>query len=199
MTNGPARPPADSGGASVTRASVPARVERVFAVAIRLALILSCICLAGIIIIGTADTLGRLMGRPMLSSTEMTEALLAAAIFSALPTVQHRRGHVVVDLIKQSFGARMRYATELLALLIACFIFFLLARQGLEGAIASARQGEVSAGLVPIPVWMAKCVAAGGLILTVLEAVRQIVFYLIWPSYRAENIDPDMVQAAGGE
>lgn len=192
------------GRAATPRHPAAAWVENALGALIRVALVLSCLCLAAIILIGTIDTTGRLIGRPLTASTEMTEALLAAAIFMALPTVQRQRGHVVVDLLKQSFGARLRHASELISLLIAVFVFYLLARQGLDGGITSARQGEVSAGLLPIPVWIAKCVAAGGLILTALEAARQVVFMLIWRDglsepNTSEPTNPETAMAGKGE
>ena len=190
MTEGQARRPTGA-GAGEPRASLAGKIELAMTVPIRLCLVVSCICLSAIILIGTGDTLGRIVGRPLLSSTEMTESLLATAIFLALPTVQRQRAHVVVDILKQSFGARMRYLGELSALLIGVLVMFLLARQGTMGAIAAAQSGEVAAGYFPIPIWLAKCASAVGLVIAATEAVRQLICLVIWPGSLPAAINPE--------
>ncbi|WP_181817338.1 TRAP transporter small permease [Paracoccus pantotrophus] len=162
---------------------------------VRIALICSCICLASLIAIGTIDTLGRLVSRPLLSSTEMSEALLATAFFLALPTVQRNRAHVVVDILKQKFGAKLRYISEVSALLLGAVIFWFLMSQGLIGAHSSAKAGEVAAGLIPIPVWIAKCASALGLVITFLEALRQCVFIFVWPELLPEPVSLEQTDA----
>lgn len=139
------------------------------------------LCVAAIIIVGTADTAGRLFNRPVLGAVEITEALLAAVIFLALPYAQRHGGHVVVDIVIQSFSERWRKVLHFFALVLTLAAFVLLAKQGYEGAAHAWRVGEVSAGYLPVPVWLSKLMAAVGLFIAVIETARQIVWALLWP------------------
>jgi TRAP-type mannitol/chloroaromatic compound transport system permease small subunit len=139
------------------------------------------LCIAAIIVVGTADTVGRLLNRPVMGAVEITEALLAAVIFLALPYAQRHNAHVVVDIVVQSFSNRWRKILYFFALVLTLAAFILLAKQSYEAAVQSWRVGEVSAGYLPIPVWLAKIMATTGLAIAVIETARQIIWAILWP------------------
>jgi TRAP-type C4-dicarboxylate transport system permease small subunit len=65
--------------------------------------------LALMVLLTTVDVLGRyVFNRPLRGAFELTEVLMAALIFAALPLVTLRTEHIVVDLIDPYLGARAR-------------------------------------------------------------------------------------------
>jgi TRAP-type C4-dicarboxylate transport system permease small subunit len=109
---------------------------------------------------------------------EMSESLLAAAIFLALSYAQHRGEHISVDLFTQSFGPRLSRAAHFLALVTTLAVFAFILWRSFDTAIYAWRVNEVSAGIVPVPIWLAKAFAAIGLSIACLETLRQIVWLL---------------------
>lgn len=162
--------------------AVARSIDQASNVLVTAALAASGLCVVVIIILGAWDTLGRLMSRPLMGAVEMTESLLATTIFLALPFAQRHGQHVVVDIIIQSFSKRWRLIAYFFALVLTCCAFILLAMQSYDGAVHSWRVGEVSAGYVPVPIWLAKLFATVGLVIAVLETIRQIIWTLLWPS-----------------
>lgn len=159
-----------------------AQIDQLSRVVCFLALVASSLAVAAIIIIGTVDTIGRaFFNSPMLGAVEMSESLLATVIFLAMPYAQRHGQNVVVDIIVQMFSIRAQVIVFFIALIATFLAFSLLAYQSIDGAQASIAVREVSAGYVPVPVWIAKILAAIGLILAALETLRQIVFTLFWP------------------
>jgi TRAP-type mannitol/chloroaromatic compound transport system permease small subunit len=146
-------------------------------------MVTASICVAFIIIIGTADTVGRaLMNSPVMGAVELTESLLATTIFLALPYAQRHAQHVVVDIVVQSFPIRLQYMAFIFALVLTLLSFLLLAVEAVDGAHAAWLATEVSAGYVPVPIWLARLLSAAGLIIASLETARQIVWTILWPN-----------------
>lgn len=159
-----------------------AQIDHISRVMCFIALVISSLAVAAIVIIGTVDTVGRaFFNSPMLGAVEMSESLLATVIFLAMPYAQRHGQNVVVDIIVQMFSHRLQLAVYFVALIVTFLAFSLLAYQAIDGAQSAAAIHEVSAGYIPVPVWIAKVLAAGGLIFAAMETLRQIVFTLIWP------------------
>jgi TRAP-type transport system small permease protein len=146
------------------------------------AMVIASVCVAFIVIIGTVDTFGRaLMNSPVMGAVELTESLLATTIFLALPYAQRHAQHVVVDIVIQSFSTRWQLIAFFCALVFTFLSFLLLAVEAVDGAHAAWLASEVSAGYVPVPIWLAKLLSAAGLIIAVFETARQIVWTILWP------------------
>jgi TRAP-type mannitol/chloroaromatic compound transport system permease small subunit len=159
-----------------------AQIDQVSRVLCFVALVIASLAVAAIIVIGTVDTVGRaVFNSPMMGGVEMTESLLATVIFLAMPYAQRHGQNVVVDIIVQMFPVRVQVIAFFIALIITFLAFVLLAYEAIDGAQAAVAAREVSAGYVPVPVWIAKVLAAGGLIFASLETLRQIVFTIFWP------------------
>jgi TRAP-type mannitol/chloroaromatic compound transport system permease small subunit len=157
-------------------------------------MVMASVCVVAIIALGTADTIGRLAGRPLLGAVEMTESLLAATIFLALPYAQRRHQHVVVDIIVQRFSESWRNIAYLAATILMLGAVCLLLAQSFQGTVHSWRIGEVSAGYIPVPIWLAKILATTGLAVAAIETLRQIAWALLWPDLALAERG-----AAGGE
>jgi len=167
--------------------TVPLVIDRIVAVIVWGALIISASCIAAIIGIGSWDTAGRLLDRPLLGAVEMTESLLAAVIFLAMPYAQRQYKHVVVDILYQTFRGKVLWVARMVALCATLAMFLFLYQQAMSGALHAYGVGEVSSGVVRVPIWLAKILSALGLLVAAIETFRQIVFVLIWPDFEARR------------
>lgn len=61
--------------------------------------LLAGLLMAGLIAVTVTDVFGRQFGRPLAAAFELTQVLVAAMFYVALPFVTLRREHVTVDLI----------------------------------------------------------------------------------------------------
>ena len=68
--------------------------------------------LAGMAAVTFVDVIGRyILNQPLRSAFELTELLMAATIFAALPSLTRRREHIAIDLLDRYFSptaARIR-------------------------------------------------------------------------------------------
>lgn len=140
------------------------------------AMIMSGMCILVILVIGVIDTAGRaFFNSPFIGAVEISEALLAVAIFSALAYLQRTGGHVVVDVFSSGYGPRLKkFATFVILTAMLAVLVFLLWRSGI-GALNAWRHNDVSAGFLRVPIWLAKLFTTIGLGVAVTEAVRELV------------------------
>lgn len=151
-------------------------VETLIGYLVRGAMILSGLCILVILVIGVIDTAGRaLFNSPFIGAVEISEALLAVAIFSALGYLQRTGGHVVVDVFSNGYGPRLKkFATFAILTAMLAVLVFLLWRSGI-GAMNAWRHNDVSAGFLRVPIWLAKIFTTIGLGVAVAEATREVV------------------------
>lgn len=143
------------------------------------AMVLSWICVAAIIGVGAGDVVGRLVfNSPILGAVEITEALLATAIFLGLAYALEQNQHIVVDVLTQSLALQWRLILHLIALVAMLAVMLLLSWQGLLSAQRAWDVTEIAAGYLPVPVWISKALAFAGLSITALEATRQLVWLM---------------------
>lgn len=140
------------------------------------AMVVSGLCILVILVIGVIDTAGRaFFNSPFIGAVEISEALLAVAIFSALAYLQNTGGHVVVDVFSNGYGPRLKkFATFVILTAMLAVLVFLLWRSGV-GALNAYRHNDVSAGFLRVPIWLAKIFATIGLGVAVIEAARELV------------------------
>lgn len=170
-------------------------LDRSIGFLVRAAMVVSCLCVAVIIALGVADIVGRtLFNAPVMGTVEITEALLATTIFLALAYALEQQQHIVVDVVTQSLGRRMKLALHFLALLAMLAVVVLLAWQNILSADRAWQAKEVAAGYIPVPIWLAKLLAAAGLCITVLEALRQLAWLVrYWDLAAGRRLHPHTV------
>lgn len=141
---------------------------------VKAGVVLSALSVASMVAIGLVDSLGRaILNKPFAGAVEISEALLAITIFMALGAVQQRKGHIVVDVFVEMFGSRLSVVSAWTAqILMLAVLVFVAWRSGVS-ATSSTMSGEIAAGLVPVPIWLAKIIATAGLVIAALEVVRQ--------------------------
>jgi TRAP-type C4-dicarboxylate transport system permease small subunit len=141
--------------------------------AARAGLSIACISLIAITLIGTLDVItSAAWSRPLPSALELSEVLLAVAVFAALPYTQTIGQHVKVDLFTSRLGPAASRRAEALAQLATLAAMALMGWQAWNVASQSIALRETAAALFPFPIYPAKIVMVIGLALTVLEASR---------------------------
>jgi TRAP-type C4-dicarboxylate transport system permease small subunit len=89
---------------------------------------LTAALLAVIVAITTIDVVGRyVLNRPLAGAFELTELLMGALLFAALPLVTLRREHIVVDILDPYVPARLQRIQEVLVQAASGVIQFVLA------------------------------------------------------------------------
>lgn len=85
--------------------------------------------LGGMAAVTFVDVVGRyLLNRPLRGAFELTEVLMAAVIFAALPSLTLRREHIAIDLLDRYYSPRAAkirdFALELASgLVVACLAY----------------------------------------------------------------------------
>ncbi|MFV2001704.1 MAG: TRAP transporter small permease [Paracoccaceae bacterium] len=105
---------------------------------------------------------------------------LASASFLALAYTLTRGGHIRVTLLIQTFGRIPRLAAELFSLsfgaLMSAFATYYMIRLNIE----SFGFGDLSFGIIAIPIWIPQLAVSGGLAMLTIAFVD-----LIWLTLRA--------------
>lgn len=139
-------------------------------------LVLAGSCIIVILLIGTADTVGRVLwDRSVLGAVEITQALLAVTIFASLAYVQKQGGHILVDVFSSRYGPRLTRITTILILILTLAALTLLTWRTGVTAARGWQLNEVAQGFIPVPIWLAKMVATACLGIACIEALRQLI------------------------
>jgi len=117
---------------------------------------------------------GFVLGKPLPGDFELTEILVAVAVFSFLPYCQLTDANVTADLFTARAGPRTVAALGLLAALLALGISVLLAWRTWAGML-DYRQFVETTAILKIPIWTAYVPAIASLVLLVLACVIVLV------------------------
>lgn len=142
-----------------------------------LALAIAAIFIGLLALIGAADIFGTsILGRPVPSALELSEAGLAIIVFMGLAQAQRQRGHITVDIVSGRFRGWAAKASLGLALIAAIAFFGFLAWRGFVAAEQSVAIDERSMGQSSFPIWPGKILLCAGCAIAMLESCRQLVW-----------------------
>jgi TRAP-type C4-dicarboxylate transport system permease small subunit len=120
---------------------------------------------------------------------------LASATFFALAYTLRAGGHIRVTLVTRSMPPRLRRLCEVAASVIATGIGALLTLHMIEHAHDAWRFGDMSFGLIPVPLWISQCIlVAGSAVFTVacLDTLHEALRGIVSPSFANEgDIHPE--------
>ena len=143
-------------------------------------LCVSCCVILAMALYGSIDVLSTfLLGRPVPLARELSEVLLAVAIFSAMATALREDRNVTVDLFIGGAPLVLRRLARGAALLVGGAVFALLAWRSIVQASDSYVEHEVAMALVRFPIWPAKALVAAAIVVTLAEYVRLFVRLLL--------------------
>lgn len=145
--------------------------------------------LGGVVLLGVAlmttwsAASGWLLGKPLPGDFELTEVLVAIAIFSFLPYCQQADANVTADLFTARAGPRALAGFRMFSALLALLLALLLTWRTWAGLLDYRRYVETTA-ILKIPIWWAYVPALASLVLLVLACL-----IVLWDSGRALRRD----------
>lgn len=113
---------------------------------------------------------GWVFGKPLPGDFELTEILVAIAIFAFLPYCQQTDANVTADLFTSRAGPRALAAFRLLGGLLALVVALVLAWRTWAGLLDYRKYVETTA-ILKIPIWWAYVPALASLALLVLACL----------------------------
>lgn len=139
-------------------------------------LVISCVCILGIVGITTADVVARgLFNAPFAWSHDLiTQYMLVALFFLSLPYVTRVGGHMALDFLARKIrNTRLRSSLALFGEVLA-LLFVVGFIVGAWGSVVDAYHGgDVLAGDLPWPTWPSRLVGpVGAAVLSLRLLVR---------------------------
>lgn len=113
-------------------------------------------------IITFADVSGRFFNYAIPGTYELVELMMAPAVFLALFYAQRRGTHIRITILYQRFHGRTRIWLDVFASFIGCLVLAITGWGLLLWGITSWKIKEVALGMVDIPVYPFKFIAAIG-------------------------------------
>jgi TRAP-type C4-dicarboxylate transport system permease small subunit len=148
--------------------------------------VVAAIFLALIAALVLIQIVGRMLGVLVPSTDDIAGFFLIGTSFLALAHTLKANAHVRVELVLHRLAPGARRMTELAALAIAALIIGYFAYFAIELAWLSWRFGDMSQGIVAIPLWIPQCVMALGLIILAVALVDELVLVLRGRVFAAE-------------
>jgi TRAP-type C4-dicarboxylate transport system permease small subunit len=161
-------------------------------------------CLALIACLVLAQIVGRMAGVLVPGADDLASYALVATSFLALAYTLKAGGHIRVALLLRRLWPRPRRLAEVGALAIGTAITLYFVWFTIELAWLSWRFGDMSQGVLPIPLWLPQSVMAAGLIVFAVALIDELVLVLnggLAGYQQAEIAEADAVgrRLAGGE
>ncbi|MEZ5658461.1 MAG: TRAP transporter small permease [Burkholderiaceae bacterium] len=162
---------------------------------------LAAVFLAGICVLVLTQIIGRLMGIAVPSADEFAGYCLSASSFLALGYALRQNSHIRVTLLIERLPPAWRHRFELICVLGGLLLSATLTWYTVEMVYYSISFGDLTQGLVPIPLWIPQMgMTVGVSVLTLaflVDAVRALTGGE--PSYLLSARRAESAQAAGRE
>lgn len=151
--------------------------------------VLAAVFLAGIAVATLYQVVARQLGVAV-ETTEISGFFLAASTFLGLCYTLVHGGHVRVGLISQYASPGTHRAVELWCCAVGALITGYAAYQMTLFTLETYRFGDLSPGLMAVPLWIPQSALAFGLAVLAIAIVEQAT--LVWRGRRADyetNVD----------
>lgn len=136
---------------------------------------LSGLFLLVLAMLGAFDVIAQFLGMPFAFKLELSEVMLASAIFLALPMVQKSGADISIDIMRENVSERWRQRLLRLAALFG-FCFQLLVSVFMWRLAAySLEIDEVAVGYLDFPVWPFKILCATGVSISTVGALLKLL------------------------
>lgn len=152
--------------------------------------VLAAIFLAIIAALTLAQIIGRLLGILVPAAAEFAGFAMAASSFLALAQTLRTGGHIRVSLLTARLSPGARRAVECWCLLLATAMIGFFAWFSVTLVWESYAFGDVSTGIVAIPLWIPQLGMAFGVVLLEIAFIEELIRVLrgLPPTYeRAEE------------
>ncbi|MDJ0994913.1 MAG: TRAP transporter small permease subunit [Dinoroseobacter sp.] len=137
--------------------------------------VLAGVFLVAICVIVVAQIIARQMETIIPSADQFAGFCLAATSFLGLAYSFRSGSHIRVTLFTQALTGFAARFFVIVALAVAAAISSLLAWETLKMVVQNATRGEVTSGLVPIPLWLPQLGMAAGVALFAIAIIEDLV------------------------
>lgn len=140
--------------------------------------VLAAICLILIALLTLAQVVGRYLGMMIIDAGEIAGYAMAASIFLALAYTLREGGHIRVSLLLTHVGPKFRHALEVWCLFAFSALAVFMAISCIGFVWDSYRFGDVSTGMLVIPLWIPQSPMALGTVLLATALIEQTISVL---------------------
>ena len=145
----------------------------------RLCAVLAALALVSICLLTLASSVGRALGVVVPSANELAGYAMAAASFLALAPTFRAGGHIRVQVLLGLLPVRLRHWIELWCIGMTLALVGYLAWWAIDLAHQSYVFGDVSPGLLPVPLWIPQSLMALGVVVLTLGLIEALVDCLL--------------------
>ena len=131
--------------------------------------------LVAIAVLTAAQILGRVLGFAAYSYDDFAGFSLCASSFLGLAYTLRANEHIRMTLVLHHTRPALRRALEIVCLAVATFLVGLFAWFTCDMTLTSYQLGDVSQGLVPVPLWIPQTGMALGLVVLAIAFVDDLV------------------------
>ena len=151
--------------------------------------ILAAVFMVLIAVLTLIQILGRTLGVLILDAGDFAGYAMAASIFLALAHTFRTGGHIRVNLVLAHSSPRIRRALEIWCLAFVAVIGGLFAAFSVKMTVDSFSFGDVSTGMVPVPLWIPQLSMALGAALLEAAVIEEFVRVLRGEEPRYESAE----------
>lgn len=141
--------------------------------------ILAGVCLVAILALVVAQIVTRLMGTLIPSADEFAGFCLSATSFLGLAYAFRHGAHIRVTLFVNHAPTRLKWLFNLAALAVSTAMIGYFTWYAVNMVWDSWRFGDVTGGLVPLPLWLPQTGMAVGLVLFTLALLEVLVMVAV--------------------
>ena len=137
--------------------------------------VLAAVFLVLIATLTLSQVIGRMVGVLIPDAGDFAGYAMAAATFLALAHTFRSGGHIRVNLLLIHVPRRLRRALECWCLVLLAILGGLFAAFAVKMVMESFTLGDVSTGMMPIPLWIPQSSMAVGALLFELAVIEETV------------------------
>ena len=157
--------------------------------------VLGCVFMVGIAAMIMAQIIGRLTGFQVPSADDISGYFMGASTFFALAYALRRGGHIRVELLLQRFGPGLRRVFEIWCLGMATLMSGYAAWWCTFLTWESYMLGDVSPGIVAIPLWFPQLSMCAGLTLLAIAFLDDFLVVLRGGRASFETSDSTLLES----
>lgn len=120
-----------------------------------------CVAIVIAMLLTTVDVLLRnTIGKALVGSTELVSLLLMPIFTGALPYVQSKSSHIILEFATDKVPEKVKYTLDSLGCAVGAFIFIACAKKCVTEAIRSLVRMDTIMGAVQLVIWPVKFMLA---------------------------------------
>lgn len=140
--------------------------------------VLAAVCLAAIAVLVLSQTAGRMIGVLVPSANELAGYCVAASAFLGLAPTLNDGGHIRVRLVADHVPPTLGRWLEVFCLVVGTGLATFAAWYAVDLVVGSYRYGDVSPGLLAIPLWIPQTAMAAGIVIFAVSLLDNLVTVL---------------------